>query len=121
MWPYCKSARSLPARTCAVPVTRLMNIMSTWPPSTSVIAGPAPLYGTCVICSPAERARLALVEGGFTARTGNWSVNAGLNWQDGGAVNSFFGGQLGVRYTFGGPAPAPAPRARHDDGVKGKC
>jgi OmpA-OmpF porin, OOP family len=39
------------------------------------------------------------------------AVYGGLNWQDGGAVNSFVGGQLGVRYTFGGPAPAPAPVA----------
>jgi OOP family OmpA-OmpF porin len=38
-------------------------------------------------------------------------VFGGLNWQDGGAVESFFGGQLGVRYTFGGAAPAPAPVA----------
>jgi outer membrane autotransporter protein len=53
----------------------------------------------------------ALLELGFTARHQNWAVYGGLNWQDGGAVNSFFGGQLGVRYTFGGPAPAPAPVA----------
>jgi outer membrane autotransporter protein len=52
-----------------------------------------------------------LLELGFTARHQNWSVYGGLNWQDGGAVNSFFGGQLGVRYTFGGQAPAPAPVA----------
>jgi len=51
----------------------------------------------------------ALLELGFTARHQNWSIYGGLNWEDGGAVNSFFGGQLGVRYTFGGPAPAPAP------------
>jgi outer membrane autotransporter protein len=44
----------------------------------------------------------ALLELGFTARHQNWAISAGLNWQDGGAVNSFFGGQLGVRYTFGG-------------------
>jgi outer membrane autotransporter protein len=49
----------------------------------------------------------ALLELGFNARHQNWSVYGGLNWQDGGAVNSFFGGQLGVRYSFGGPAPAP--------------
>jgi outer membrane autotransporter protein len=53
----------------------------------------------------------ALLELGFTARHQNWAIYGGLNWQDGGAVNSFFGGQLGVRYTFGGPAPAPAPVA----------
>ena len=53
----------------------------------------------------------ALLELGFTARHQNWSIYGGLNWEDGGAVDSFFGGQLGVRYTFGGPAPAPAPVA----------
>ncbi len=51
----------------------------------------------------------ALLELGFTARHQNVSIYGGLNWQDGGAVDSFFGGQLGIRYTFGGAAPAPAP------------
>jgi outer membrane autotransporter protein len=50
-----------------------------------------------------------LLELGFTARHQNWSIYGGLNWQDGGAVVNFFGGQLGVRYTFGGPAPVVAP------------
>jgi outer membrane autotransporter protein len=50
-----------------------------------------------------------LLELGFTARHQNWSIYGGLNWQDGGAVNSWFGGQLGVRYTFGGPVAAPPP------------
>jgi outer membrane protein OmpA-like peptidoglycan-associated protein len=53
----------------------------------------------------------ALLEVGLTAQTGNWSVYGGLNWQDGGALSSFLGGQLGVRYTFGHAAPAPAPVA----------
>lgn len=44
----------------------------------------------------------ALVELGFSAKTGNLSVYGGLNWQDGGALQSFVGGQLGLRYTFGG-------------------
>jgi outer membrane autotransporter protein len=35
-----------------------------------------------------------------------------LNWQDGGAVDSLFGGQLGVRYTFGGHAAPAAAAAR---------
>ena len=48
-----------------------------------------------------------LLELGFTARHENLSIYGGLNWQDGGALNSFVGGQLGVRYTFGGEAPAP--------------
>jgi hypothetical protein len=50
-----------------------------------------------------------LLEVGFTGTNGNWSVFGGLNWEDGGAVDNFFGGQLGVRYTFGGASPAPAP------------
>jgi len=50
-----------------------------------------------------------LVELGATARHQNWSVYGGLNWQDGGAMEDFIGGQLGVRYTFGGSSPAPAP------------
>lgn len=44
----------------------------------------------------------ALLELGFSARHQGWSVSGGLNWQDGGAVDSFFGGQLSVRYSFGG-------------------
>jgi outer membrane autotransporter protein len=51
----------------------------------------------------------ALLELGFNARSGNVAVYGGLDFQDGGAIDSFFGGHLGIRYTFGGPAPAPAP------------
>ena len=36
----------LPARTCCVPVTRLMNMRSILPPRRSVSAGAVPLYGT---------------------------------------------------------------------------
>jgi outer membrane autotransporter protein len=46
----------------------------------------------------------ALVELGLSARHENWTLSGGLNWQDGGAVDSFFGGQLSVRYDFGGAA-----------------
>jgi outer membrane autotransporter protein len=53
----------------------------------------------------------ALVELGATARHGNLSLYGGLNWQDGGAIDGLWGGQLGVRYSFGGRAPAPAPVA----------
>jgi outer membrane autotransporter protein len=42
-----------------------------------------------------------LLELGVSAQTGNLSVFGGLSWQDGGALSSFVGGQLGVRYTFG--------------------
>ena len=42
-----------------------------------------------------------LIELGMTAQTGNLSVYGGLNWQDGGAMHGFLGGQLGLRYTFG--------------------
>ena len=42
----------------------------------------------------------ALVEGGLNVRTGNLSFSGGVNWQDGGALESVVGGQLGVRYSW---------------------
>lgn len=42
----------------------------------------------------------ALIEGGLSVHTGNLSVYGNLNWQDGGALNSFVGGQLGLRYAW---------------------
>ena len=42
----------------------------------------------------------ALVEGGLNVRTGNLSLSGGVNWQDGGALESVVGGQLGVRYSW---------------------
>jgi len=42
----------------------------------------------------------ALLELGFSAHHQGWSLYGGLNWQDGGAVDSFLGGQLGLRYRF---------------------
>ena len=42
----------------------------------------------------------ALVEGGVSVRTGNLSVNGGLQWQDGGALESFTGGQVSLRYSW---------------------
>jgi pertactin len=42
----------------------------------------------------------ALVEGGLAMRTGKLSVFGGLNWQDGGALKSFAGGQIGLRYSW---------------------
>jgi outer membrane autotransporter protein len=53
----------------------------------------------------------ALLELGFNARTGDIAIYGGVTWQDGGAIDSMFGGHLGIRYTFGGAAPAPAPVA----------
>jgi hypothetical protein len=53
--------------------------------------------------------RSTLVELGFDAAKNGWAVFGGVNWLDGGALDSFVGGQLGVRYNFGGAAPAPAP------------
>ncbi|MFT3806979.1 autotransporter outer membrane beta-barrel domain-containing protein [Arenimonas sp.] len=54
----------------------------------------------------------ALLELGVNADIGgNLAIFGGLNWQDGGAINNSFGGQLGIRYTFGKAAPAPAPVA----------
>ncbi len=44
----------------------------------------------------------ALVELGVTANIGKLALSAGVNWQDGGALHSFVGGQLNLRYTFGG-------------------
>lgn len=43
----------------------------------------------------------ALLQVGATARHGNWSLHGGLDWQDGGAIDGAFGGQLGLRYSFG--------------------
>jgi hypothetical protein len=45
-------ARSLPALMCGIAEGRLSNMICTWPPSRSVIAGAEPLYGTCDICTP---------------------------------------------------------------------
>jgi hypothetical protein len=41
-----------------------------------------------------------LVEIGFTGRRGLLLMFGGLSWQDGGALQNFFGGQLGARYTW---------------------
>jgi hypothetical protein len=46
------SARSLPLFTCGTVEVGLENISITWPPSRSLIAGPAPLYGTCTRSVP---------------------------------------------------------------------
>ncbi|MCY1371511.1 hypothetical protein D9M69_586610 [compost metagenome] len=45
------SARSVPAFTCGSTPGIVVNMKSIWPPIRSVIAGPPPLYGTCVNCS----------------------------------------------------------------------
>jgi outer membrane autotransporter protein len=42
----------------------------------------------------------ALVEGGLNVQTGNLSVFGGVSWQDGGALDSVVGGQVGVRYSW---------------------
>jgi len=42
----------------------------------------------------------SLVEGGLNLRTGKLSVFGGVNWQDGGALKSFVGGQVGLHYTW---------------------
>jgi outer membrane autotransporter protein len=41
-----------------------------------------------------------LAETGLNVQLGKLAVFGGLNWQDGGALKSFFGGQVGLRYTF---------------------
>jgi outer membrane autotransporter protein len=47
----------------------------------------------------------AMLELGFNARHDNLAFYGGLTWQDGGPMQSMFGGHLGIRYTFGGAAP----------------
>jgi outer membrane autotransporter protein len=42
----------------------------------------------------------ALVELGVGAQKGGFSATAGVNWTDGGALDSFVGGQLSLRYTW---------------------
>jgi outer membrane autotransporter protein len=42
----------------------------------------------------------ALAETGVNVQLGKLALYGGLNWQDGGALKSFFGGQVGLRYTF---------------------
>lgn len=41
-----------------------------------------------------------LVEGGATAHYGNMVFSGGINWKDGGAYDSLFGGQVSVRFTW---------------------
>jgi hypothetical protein len=50
-----------------------------------------------------------LLELAVTARHQGLEIWGGVNWQNGGAIDHSIGGQLGVRYSFGGAAPAPAP------------
>ena len=41
-----------------------------------------------------------LFEGGATVKYGNMLFSGGLNWKDGGAYESMFGGQVSVRFTW---------------------
>lgn len=41
-----------------------------------------------------------LVEAGATAHYGNMVFSGGINWKDGGAYDSLFGGQVSVRFTW---------------------
>ena len=41
-----------------------------------------------------------LFEGGATVKYGNMLFSGGLNWKDGGAYESVFGGQVSVRLTW---------------------
>ncbi|CKR73062.1 Uncharacterised protein [Mycobacterium tuberculosis] len=43
------SARSLPDLMCGIELPRMSNMLVTWPPIKSTIAGAAPLYGMWVI------------------------------------------------------------------------
>jgi outer membrane autotransporter protein len=42
----------------------------------------------------------ALIEGGLSVQIGHLSIFGSANWQDGGALQSFSGGQLGLRYNW---------------------
>jgi hypothetical protein len=42
----------------------------------------------------------ALVEGGVSVKTSKFQAFAGLNWQGDGALKSFAGGQVGLRYSW---------------------
>jgi outer membrane autotransporter protein len=53
--------------------------------------------------------RSTMLELGLDAAKDGWAIFGGLNWSDGGAYDSFMGGQIGVRYTFGGETAAPPP------------
>src|SRR5262249_8492022 len=53
--PPTASARSLPDFTNGSAGDRPLNIMETSPAMSAVCAGAAPLYGTCRICTPADR------------------------------------------------------------------
>ena len=41
-----------------------------------------------------------LFEGGATVKYGNMLFSGGLNWKDGGAYESVFGGQVSVRFSW---------------------
>ena len=47
------SARTLPALMCGIEACVVSNMSCTWPPIRSVIALPAPRYGTCAMFTPA--------------------------------------------------------------------
>ncbi|HEY2346112.1 MAG TPA: autotransporter outer membrane beta-barrel domain-containing protein [Xanthomonadaceae bacterium] len=50
--------------------------------------------------STSTKGTSALAEGGLAMRAGKLSVFGGVNWQDGGALSSVAGGQLGLRYSW---------------------
>jgi len=50
--------------------------------------------------STSMRGTSALVEAGFSARIGQLTLTGGLNWQDGGALERFLGGQLNLSYRW---------------------
>src|SRR5690606_7084786 len=54
-------ALTLPARTCGRADPAITVIMLTRPATTSVIAGPAPLYGTWTISTPVTVLRSSIV------------------------------------------------------------
>jgi len=50
--------------------------------------------------STSTKGTSAMIELGVDANIGRLNVFGGLNWTDGGAIDSFLGGQVGLRYTW---------------------
>jgi outer membrane autotransporter protein len=46
------------------------------------------------------RGTSALVDAGVNVKVRNLSFYGGVNWLDGGAMKSFLGGQVGLRYSW---------------------
>jgi hypothetical protein len=56
--------------------------------------------GNTFVGSTSTDGTSAMVELGLGAQNGGFSVTGGANWTDGGALQSFVGGQVVLRYTW---------------------